>query len=60
MVPYYGQHGCKQYMPSKPQKFGCKLWVVATPLGYAIQFYLYAGKDANYDKELGLGGSVVM
>ena len=47
-------------MQIKPVKFGYKLWVAATPLGYAIQFYPYAGKDANYDKDLGLGGSVVM
>ena len=28
-------------------------------LGYGIQFYPYAGKDENYDSNLGLGGSVV-
>ena len=32
----------------------------ATPLGYAIQFYPYAGKDENYDSDLGLGGSVIV
>ena len=45
MVPYYGRHGFKQYIQNKPAKFGYKLWVTATPLGYAIQFYPYAGKD---------------
>ena len=60
VVPYYGRHGCKQYMQSKLMKFGYKLWVAATPLWYAIQFYPYAGKDANYDKELDFGGSFVM
>ena len=60
MVPYYGRHGCKQYIQNKPVKFGYKLWVAATPLGYAIQFYPYAGKDDNYNKDIGLGGSVVM
>ena len=59
MVPYFGRHGCKQYMRNKPVKFGYKFWVAATPLGYAIQFYPYAGKDENYDSNLGLGGSVV-
>ena len=57
---YYGRHGCKQYMQSKPVKFAYKLWVAATPLGYPIQFYPYADKDVNYYKELGHGGSVVM
>ena len=60
MVPYYGCHGCKQYIQNKPVKFGYKLWVAATPLGYAIQFYHYAGKDDNYNKDIGLSGSVNM
>ena len=59
MVPYFGRHGWKQYVRNKPRKFGNKFWVAATPLGYAIQFYPYAGKDENYDSNLGLGGSVV-
>ena len=59
MVPYFGRHGCKQYMKNKPVKFGYKFWVAASPLGYAIQFYPYMGKDDNYDSTLGLGGSVV-
>ena len=60
MVRYYGRHGCKKYIQSKLVKFGCKLWVAATPLGYAIQFYPYAGKDDNYNRDIGLGGLVVM
>ena len=60
MVPYYGRHGCKQYIQNNPVKFGYKLWVAATPLGYAVQFFPYAGKDDNYNKDIGLGGSVVM
>ena len=46
-------------MKNKPVKFGYKLWVAATPLGYAIQFYPYMGKDDFFDPDLGLGGSVV-
>ena len=59
MVPYFDYHDCKQYMRNKPVEFGNKFWVAATPLGYGIQFYPYAGKDENYDSNLGLGGSVV-
>ena len=59
MVPYSGRHGCKQFMKNEPVKFGYKLWVAATPLGYAIQFYLYMGKDDLFDLDLRLGGSVV-
>ena len=60
IVPHYGRHGCKQYIQNKPVKFGYKLWVAATPLGYGIQFYPYAGKDDNYNKDIGLGGSAVI
>ena len=60
MVRYYGRHGDKQYMQSIAMKSGYKLWVAATPLGYAIQFHTYAGKDAKHNKELRLGGSAVM
>ena len=59
MVPYFGRHGCKQFMKNKPVKSGYKLWVVATPLGYAIQIYPYMGKDNFFDPDLKLGGSVV-
>ena len=45
MVPYFGRHGCKQYMRNKAVKPGYKFWVAATPPGYTIQFYPYAEKD---------------
>ena len=63
MVPNFGKHGAKQYIYSKPIKCGLKLWVMATPLGYCIQFRPYAGKKSTlqwYENiELGLGASVV-
>ena len=58
MVPYFGRHGAKQYIHGKPIKFGYKMWVLATRLGYVVQFYPYQGAGTT-DKELGLGGSVV-
>ena len=59
MVPYFDHHGSKQYMRNKTVKFGDKFWVAATLFGYDIQFCPYAGKDENYDSNLGLGGFVV-
>ena len=63
MVPYFGWHGAKQYIHGEPIKFGYKLWVMATPLSYCIQFHPYAGKDGGLneyvDVGLGLGGAVV-
>ena len=60
ILPYFGHHGCKQYMRNKPVKFCYKFCVAATLLGYVIQFYPYAGKDENYDSNLGLRCSVVV
>ncbi|XP_065646299.1 piggyBac transposable element-derived protein 2-like [Hydra vulgaris] len=59
MVPYYGKHSAKQYIHGKPIKFGYKMWVAATRLGYVINFYPYQGAGTT-DKDLGLGGLVVV
>ena len=59
ILPNFGRHGCKQYMRNKTAKFCYKFWVVAILLGYAIHLYPHAGKDKNYNSNLGLGGSVV-
>ena len=63
MVPYFGKLGAKQYIHGKPIKFGFKLWVMATPLGYCIQVFPYAGKDLilQEHKNIGLGlGALVV
>ena len=39
-------------MKNKPVKLGYKLWVAATLLGFAIQFYRYIGKDDFFDPDL--------
>ena len=59
VAPYFGRHGCKQFLKKKPVKFGYKLWVTPTPLRYSIQFYPYKSKDDFFDPDLGLGGSQV-
>ena len=63
MVPHVGKYGSKEYINGKPIKFRFKLWVIASPLGYCIQFRPYAGKDSilqEYENVgLGLGASVV-
>lgn len=60
MIPYFGRHGSKQFIRNKPVRFGYKVWSLCTRLGYIVQFEPYEGKAAFYDKELGLGASVVM
>ncbi|XP_046679935.1 piggyBac transposable element-derived protein 3-like [Homalodisca vitripennis] len=44
MVPYFGRHGLKQHIHGKPIRFGYKVWILATRLGYAIQAEPYQGK----------------
>ena len=62
-VSYFGKHGAKQNIYGKTFKFGYKLWVMASPLCYCIQFRPYSGKDSllsEYgDIELGLSAAVV-
>ncbi|KAF2888870.1 hypothetical protein ILUMI_17303 [Ignelater luminosus] len=59
MIPYFGRHGCKQFIRGKPIRFGFKSWVMATRLGYCLPFNLYQGRRGNDKQDCGLGESVV-
>ena len=60
MVPYYGRHGCKQFIRAKPIRFGYKLWCLNTSTGYLMQFEPYQGASTTpLIAGLGMGGSVV-
>lgn len=62
MIPYFGRHGCKQFMRLKPVRFGFKAWVMAQSSGYCIAADLYQGKNPNGTRpgDQGLGESVVL
>lgn len=63
MVPYYGGHGCKQFIRGKPIRWGYKFWVGSTRLGYVLWFDPYQGQSATLPsayKQHGLGGSVIL
>lgn len=63
MIPYFGRHGCKQFIRGKPIRWGYKFWVGATRLGYIINFDPYQGSSSNIPEEyaeLGLGSAVVL
>lgn len=63
MVPYFGRHGCKQFIKGKPIRWGYKFWVGTTRLGYIVYFEPYQGSNTilcEKYKELGLGASVVL
>nr|CAH7723146.1 unnamed protein product [Callosobruchus chinensis] len=63
MVPYNGRHGCKQYIHGKPIRYGFKLWVGTTRLGYINWFVPYQGASTYVNeayKPFGVGASVVL
>lgn len=63
MVPYYGRHGCKQYIKGKPIRYGYKFWVGCTRLGYVNWFEPYQGAATHVGTlytELGVGAGVVL
>lgn len=60
MVPYFGRHSAKMFIRGKPIRFGYKLWALCSDSGYMFQFMPYSGASDKYDKQLGLGGSVIM
>lgn len=57
MIPYYGKHGCKQFIKGKPMRFGYKVWSLCTPSGYLVNFEIYQGKNPSgnsaYETRLG-------
>ena len=45
MVPYRGRYSAKQYIPSKPTKWGFKIWMRCdSKSGYCHEYDVYMGK----------------
>jgi hypothetical protein len=44
MVAYKGRSPIKQYIPSKPHKWGYKIWCLSSD-DYLLHFEIYAGKE---------------
>lgn len=63
MVPYFGRHGCKQFIKGKPIRWGYKLWVGCTKNGYINWFEPYQGASTHISpqyREYGVGAGVVL
>ena len=60
MISYFGRHCAKQLLRGKPIRFDYKMWCLCDRLGYPIQCDPYQGACGTYDKELGVGASVVL
>ncbi|CAG2252725.1 unnamed protein product [Mytilus edulis] len=60
MVAYKGRSVAKQYIPSKPTKWGFKVWMRCdSKSGYCHKFDIYMGKETAVDSTKGLGHRVV-
>lgn len=62
MVKYYGRFKLKQFIKSKPIRFGIKLWALCSANGYAFNFDIYCGKNEEVVKlaKCALGSRVVL
>ena len=61
MVAFKGRFGLKQYIRSKPKRWGFKLWARTGTSGILHHFDVYQGSKGPQKKtDLGVGGNVVM
>ena len=51
MVPYFGRHSCKQFIKSKPVRFGFNLWVLVSSTGMPYNLDIYEGKPADQSED---------
>ena len=60
LIPFKGRCSFRQYMPSKPDKYGMKIfWIVDSSTFYPLQGKAYLGKEGNR-AEAGLGKRIVL
>ncbi|XP_031162809.1 piggyBac transposable element-derived protein 4-like [Sander lucioperca] len=61
LVPFRGRCSFRQYMPSKPARYGLKSWVACDAASsYAWNMQMYTGKSASGGPERNLGARVVL
>ena len=56
MIPYYGTHGSRLPINSKPIRVGYNIWVLADAYGYLIQLEPYQGVKPRKQVALLLNG----
>lgn len=61
LVTFRGKCPFKQYIPSKPGKYGIKLWACCdSNTSYVYNIQVYTGKGANEGREINQGQRVVL
>ena len=59
IVGYFGRHPIKQFIRSKPIRFGFEEWALSSNTGYTYKFSVYQGTSAT-PREQPLGSQVVL
>lgn len=59
IIPFKGRNRSKQYIKSKPKKWGFKVWVRASADGYVGTFEMYQSSNSKEKTELGVIGDTV-
>lgn len=61
LLPYRGRCPFLQYIPSKPDRYGIKIWALCdSETSYAWNMQVYTGKDRNCRPEVNQGQRVVL
>lgn len=61
LLPYRGRCPFLQYIPSKPDRYGIKIWAACySSTSYAWNMQIYTGRDRNCRPEINQGQRVVL
>ena len=61
LLTFRGRCSFRQYIPSKPGKYGIKVWAICdSSTSYALKMDIYKGKEPNEPQNSNLGCKVVM
>ena len=61
LVPFRGRCPFRQYIPSKPGKYGMKIWTICDAASYYTwKMQVYTGKDERIGREVNQGTRVVL
>ncbi|XP_065319094.1 piggyBac transposable element-derived protein 3-like [Gordionus sp. m RMFG-2023] len=61
IIPFKGRSILRQYIKSKPHKWGIKVFALCGSSGYMYDFEIYQGKSTNIIKScLGISGDIVL
>ena len=60
LVPFRGRVGFRQYIPSKPAKYGMKIWWCCdADTSYPLKGDVYLGRQPGEERDIGQGARVV-